>query len=160
MPEAFTLRDAVPGDEAIVLRFVRELAEYEKLLHEVRATEAQFRAALFGPRPDIFGLIAEHAGGPVGFALWFTTFSTFNGSRSAYVEDVYVRPAQRGFGIGKALFRAVARWALANGCERMEWSVLDWNAPAIAFYRSIGAQPMDEWTVQRLEGAALTALAA
>ena len=159
MTTAFTLRDVVSGDEALVLRFVRELAEYEKLLHDVRATPAQLRAALFGPRPDLYGLIAEVAGAPVGFAVWFTTFSTFNGSRCAYVEDVYVQVAHRGGGIGRALFADIARRALALGCERMEWSVLDWNAPSIEFYRRIGAQPVRGWTVQRLTGAALAALA-
>jgi GNAT superfamily N-acetyltransferase len=157
--DTFILRDAIPGDEHLVLRFVRELAEYEHLLHEVKATADQFRRALFGPRPDLFGLIVEKADEPVGFALWFITFSTFNGTPSLYVEDVYVRVEHRGGGIGRAVFADLARRALARGCERMEWSVLDWNAPSIEFYRRIGAQPVRGWTVQRLDGEALAALA-
>ena len=159
MDPNFSLRDAVPGDEGLVLRFVRELAEYEHLLHEVKATEAHFFRAMFGPRPQLFGLVAEHDGAPVGFALWFYAFSTFSGTPSLYVEDVYVRAEHRGGGIGRALFADLARRALAEGCERMEWSVLDWNAPSIEFYRRIGAEPVRGWTVQRLTGPALSALA-
>lgn len=160
MTAAYLLRNAVPGDEALLLRFVRELAEYENLLHEVRATEAGLAATLFGPRPFAEALVVEKGGAAVGFALWFHTVSTFNGAPSLYVEDVYVRAAHRGGGIGRAIFADLARRALAQGCQRMDWSVLDWNAPAIAFYRSLGAEPVRGWTVQRLAGAALEKLAA
>ena len=160
MTQVFILRDARPGDEALLLRFIRELAEYEKLLHEVRATEAGLGATLFGPRPFAEALVVEKAGTPVGFALWFFTVSTFNGAPSLYVEDVYVQQAHRGGGIGRAIFADLARRALAHGCHRMDWSVLDWNEPAIRFYRSIGAQPVLGWTVQRLTGEALAKLAA
>ncbi len=160
MSGAFTLRDAIAGDEALLLGFVRELAEYENLSHEVRATEAGLAATLFGPRPFAEALIVEKGGEPVGFALWFYTVSTFNGAPSLYVEDVYVRAAHRGGGIGRAIFADLARRALARGCQRMDWSVLDWNENAINFYRSIGARPVRGWTVQRLTGEALAALAA
>jgi GNAT superfamily N-acetyltransferase len=155
----FILRDAAPGDEALVLRFIRELAEYEHLLHEVRATEAGLRHLLFGPRPYAEALIAEAGGQPVGFALWFYTVSTFNGAPSLYVEDVYVQQARRGGGIGRAMFSDLAQRALARGCTRMDWSVLDWNEPSIRFYRAIGAQPVKGWTLQRLTGGALAKLA-
>jgi GNAT superfamily N-acetyltransferase len=154
-----TFRDAVPGDEGRVAWFVRALAEYEKLLHEARASEADFARALFGTPPRCHALFAERDGQAVGFALWFYNFSTFAGRHGLYVEDVFVLPAHRGAGIGKAIFRELARRAVAQGCARMEWSVLDWNAPAVGFYRSIGARGMDEWTVQRLTGGALQALA-
>ncbi|MBU6498495.1 MAG: GNAT family N-acetyltransferase [Rhodospirillales bacterium] len=153
-------RDAVPGDEGIVAHFVRRLAEYEKLLHEAVATEADFRTALFATPPRLSALIAEQAGAPIGFAVWYYDFSTFSGKPGLYLEDIFVEPAHRGRGIGREIFRLLARRALVEGCARMNWSVLDWNAPSIAFYRSIGAVGMDEWTVQRLEGAALAALAA
>jgi len=158
MIRSFTLRDAVPDDAALLLRFIRELADYEKLLHEVRATEDGLRNLLSGPRPYAEALVAE-TNTPVGFALWFYTVSTFNGAPSLYVEDVYVRPEHRGGGIGRAIFSDLARRALAHGCHRMDWSVLDWNTPAIEFYRSIGAQPVRGWTVQRLTGEALISLA-
>ncbi|RAI56278.1 GNAT family N-acetyltransferase [Roseicella frigidaeris] len=154
------LRPAVPGDEALVLRFIRALAAYEKLLHEVRAGEADIRRLLFDPPARAEALIADWEGAPVGFALWFYSVSTFDGRPKLYVEDVFVEPAQRGRGIGRAIFAALAGRALAQGCSRMEWSVLDWNAPSIAFYRSIGALPREGWTLQRLGGAALQALAA
>jgi GNAT superfamily N-acetyltransferase len=157
--ESFALRDASPGDETLILGFVRELAEYEKLLHEVRATENRLRAALFGPRPYAEALIVEKAGEAVGFSLWHFTFSTFEGMPTLYVEDVFVRQPHRGGGIGRAVFAHLARRALAQGCERMDWAVLDWNAPAIEFYRTIGAKPVRGWTLQRLTGAALAALA-
>ena len=155
-----TLRDAVPGDEALAARFVRALAEYENLLHEARGTEDDFRRALFGPQPRAWALFAERAGQPVGFALWFYTFSTFAAAPGLYVEDVFVEPGQRGRGIGRMIFRDLARRALDEGCARMEWRVLTWNAPAIGFYRSIGARPVEEWVVQRLDDAALAAFAA
>lgn len=156
---SLTFRDAVPGDEGRVAWFVRALAEYEKLLHEARATEADFARALFGSPPRCHALFAERDGQAVGFALWFYNFSTFAGRHGLYVEDVFVLPEHRGGGIGRAIFRELARRAAAQGCVRMEWSVLDWNAPAVGFYRGIGARGMDEWTVQRLTGDALSALA-
>jgi GNAT superfamily N-acetyltransferase len=156
---SLTFRDAVPGDEGRVAWFVRALAEYEKLEHEARATEADFARALFGSPPRCHALFAECDGQAVGFALWFYNFSTFAGRHGLYVEDVFVLPGHRGGGIGKAIFRDLARRAVAQGCVRMEWSVLDWNSPAVGFYRSIGARGMDEWTVQRLTGDALQALA-
>ncbi len=159
LPPGITIRDAVPGDEGTVAHFVRRLAEYEKLLHQAVATDEQFRTALFGPKPRIAALIIEHEATPIGFAVWYYDFSTFLGTPGLYLEDIFVEPAHRGQGIGKAIFRRIARRALDEGCTRMNWSVLDWNAPSIAFYRSIGAVGMDDWTVQRLEGAALSALA-
>ncbi len=155
----FRLRDAVTGDCADIARLVQALAVYEKLGHEARAGEAEFRDALFGPDAVAYALLAEVDRRAVGFALWFYNFSTFAGRRGLYVEDVFVEPECRGAGIGKALFRAMAARAVGKGCARMEWSVLDWNAPAIAFYRSMGARAMDDWTVQRLSGDALVALA-
>jgi len=159
MPDGLILREAVPGDEAVVLRFVRDLAEYERLVHLVRATEADLRASLFGAPPRAHALIAEFQGTPAGFALWFYCFSTFEGRASLYVEDVFVEPAHRGRGIGFAIFRDLARRAVAERCARMDWSVLDWNQPAIDFYHRIGARPVRGWTVQRLTGEALAALA-
>jgi GNAT superfamily N-acetyltransferase len=154
-----TLRDAVPGDEALVAGFVRALAEYERLAHEAVATEADFRRALFGTPPRAQAIIAEQDGAPVGFALWFYNFSTFAGRPGIYLEDVFVIPDARNRGIGRAIFRHLAARALDEGCARLEWSVLDWNAPSIAFYRSMGAVAMDGWTVQRLSGPALAAVA-
>ncbi len=157
MTASLVLRDATPDDAGLIAGFVRDLADYEKLLHEAVATEADFADAI--ARGHIASLIAELDGVPVGFALWFHTFSTFLGKRGLYLEDLYVQPAHRGHGIGKAIFRDLARRAQEAGCVRMEWSVLDWNAPSIAFYRSIGAKPMDEWTVQRLDVAEIAKLA-
>ncbi len=153
-------RDAVAGDEALVAIFVRGLAEYENLAHEAVATEADFRRALFGPIPRCHALFAEVDGQAVGFAVWFYNFSTFTGRPGLYVEDIFVIPDHRGRGIGRAIFRELARRAIAEGCGRMEWWVLNWNESAISFYRSLGAQPMDEWTTQRLTGEALAAVAA
>jgi GNAT superfamily N-acetyltransferase len=153
-------RDAIPGDEALVARFVRALAEYEKLEHEALATEADLSRALFGSPPRAHALFAEVDGDAVGFAVWFYSFSTFTGRAGLYVEDVFVVPERRGRGIGRAVFSELARRALAEGCARMEWWVLNWNEPAIAFYRSLGARAMDEWTTQRLTGEALAAVAA
>jgi GNAT superfamily N-acetyltransferase len=150
----------VPGDEALVARFVRALAEYEKLEHEALATKADFSRALFGSPPRAHALFAEIDGEAVGFAVWFYSFSTFTGRAGLYVEDVFVVPERRGQGIGRAVFRELARRAIAEGCGRMEWWVLNWNEPAIAFYRSLGARAMDEWTTQRLTGEALAAVAA
>lgn len=157
---SLTLRDAAPADVPLVLRLIRALAAYEKLLHEVQATEADVRRLLFGDTPRASALVAEWEGEPVGFALWYYSVSTFLGRPSLYIEDVYVDPAQRNRGIGRAIFAELARRAVAEGCGRMEWSVLDWNAPSIAFYRSIGARPREGWTLQQLTGPALAALAA
>jgi GNAT superfamily N-acetyltransferase len=156
---SLSIRSARPGEAGLVLQFVRELAEYEKLTHEVEATEAMIDAALFGPNPRVFCDIAEWDGEPVGNALWFLNFSTFSGRSGIYLEDLFVRPALRGRGIGKALMVHLARRCIAQGWARFEWSVLDWNAPSIAFYKSIGAQLKDEWTICRVSGAALTELA-
>lgn len=154
------IRPAVLDDVPVILGFVRELAIYEKLLHEVVATEAQFAEYLFGKHPVAEVIIAEWEGRPVGFALFFHNFSTFLGRPGIYLEDLFVLMDMRGKGIGKALLTYLAALAKSRQCGRLEWSVLDWNEPAIKFYRSIGAQPMDEWTVQRLTGDALDALAA
>jgi GNAT superfamily N-acetyltransferase len=152
-------RDAMPGDAPVVAGFVRALAEYEKLSHLALATDADFDAALFGPTPRAHALIVEADGQPVGFALWYYIFSTFTGRAGMYLEDIFVVPERRNAGIGRAIFGQLARRAMAEGCTRMDWAVLDWNAPSIAFYRSIGATGLDEWTTQRLTGEALTALA-
>jgi GNAT superfamily N-acetyltransferase len=154
-----TFRDAVPGDEPLVAAFVRALAEYERLAHEALATEADFTRALFGPKPHAHALFALKDNEPAGFALWFYNFSTFTGRPGLYVEDVFVHPQHRKSGIGRAIFAELARRALAENCARMEWSVLDWNTPAVNFYKSIGAIAKDDWTTQRLTGAALAALA-
>jgi GNAT superfamily N-acetyltransferase len=153
------LRDAVPGDEALLLRFILELAEYEQLTHLVQATEERLHEHVFGPRPFLEALIVEQDGGPIGFATWHFPFRTFACRPTLYVEDIYVRPAHRGRGVGMTIFRELARRALARGCDRMDWSVLHTNAPALAFYRRIGAKSVDDWGVQRLSGAALAALA-
>lgn len=147
-----TLRPARPEDVPTILTLIRELADYEKLLHEVEADEASLHAHLFGPRPHIEVILAEWEGETAGFALFFHNYSTFLSKPGLYLEDLYVRPALRGHGIGKALLAELARLAVSRGCGRLEWSVLDWNAPAIGFYQSLGARPMDEWTVYRLTG--------
>ncbi len=154
-----TIRSATPADAALILAFVRELADYENLLHEVEASEADILRDLFGTAPRVFCDIAEWDGAPAGFALWFYNYSTFRGRHGLYLEDLYVRPACRGRGIARALMRQLAQRCIAEGLGRFEWWVLDWNEPAIRFYRSIGAVPMDEWTVQRVSGDALKALA-
>jgi GNAT superfamily N-acetyltransferase len=143
----------------LVLSLIRELAEYEKLSHEVEATEAMIDAALFGEEPRLFCEIAEWGGEAVGFAVWFVNFSTFSGRHGIYLEDLFVRPAHRGKGIGKALLAYLAKLCVQRGWSRLQWSVLDWNTPSITFYKSLGAEMMDEWTVCRINGAALTALA-
>jgi GNAT superfamily N-acetyltransferase len=153
------IRRARRGEAGLVLSFVRELADYEKLLHELEATEADIDVALFGENPLLFCEIAEWQGEPVGFAVWFLNFSTFNGRSGIYLEDLFVRPSHRGKGIGKAMLVHLARECVANGWSRLQWSVLDWNTPSIAFYKSLGAVLMDEWTVCRLGGPALKALA-
>lgn len=156
--EGFQIRPATPADSALILRFIRELAVYEKLENEVVATTGQIEQALFGATPHAEVVIGEENGEPVGFALFFQTFSTFRGRPGLYLEDLYVTPASRGRGYGRALLTHLARIAVARGNARFEWSVLDWNEPAIGFYKSLGAVPMDEWTVYRLSGDALVAL--
>jgi GNAT superfamily N-acetyltransferase len=156
---AYVLRDAVPADIATIASLVMELATYEKLAHEARATAEDFRVALFGRTPRAHAMIAEIDGSSVGFALYFFNFSTFVGRPGLYVEDVFIQPTHRGRGIGRAFFQALAARAIAEGCGRMEWAVLDWNEPAIKFYHALGAVAMNDWTVQRLAGDALRALA-
>ena len=156
---SLSIRPVRPGEAGLVLQFVRELAEYEKLTHEVEATEAMIDAALFGPNPRVFCDIAEWDGEPVGNALWFLNFSTFSGRSGIYLEDLFVRPAFRGRGVGKALMVHLARRCVAEGWARFEWTVLNWNEPSIAFYKSIGAQLKDEWIICRVSGEALAKLA-
>lgn len=153
------IREATPGDVPVILAMIGELAAYERAPEAAQATGPQLTEALFGPQPAAFVLIAEDGDAPVGFALWFRNFSTWTGTHGVYLEDLYVRPEARGGGHGKALLGALAEICVARGYERFEWSVLDWNEPSIGFYRSIGAQPMDEWTVFRLTGTALHNLA-
>ncbi|NJQ16690.1 GNAT family N-acetyltransferase [Streptomyces bohaiensis] len=155
------IRTARESDVPAIHAMIRELAAYEKAEHEVEATEEQLREALFGPQPAVFALVAEdgESGEPVGFALWFRNYSTWTGTHGVYLEDLYVRPEARGGGHGRALLAALARICVERGYRRLEWWVLDWNEPAIGFYRSIGAEPMDEWTVQRVTGEALERLA-
>jgi GNAT superfamily N-acetyltransferase len=141
------------------VNLVRELAVYEKLEHRARATPDDFRAHLFGPRPVAEAVVAEVAGEVVGFALFFKTFSTFLGRPGIYLEDLFVRPEHRGVGIGKALLATVARRAVDRGCGRLEWSVLDWNAPSIAFYQAAGATALDDWVVYRIADEPLDRLA-
>jgi GNAT superfamily N-acetyltransferase len=154
-----TVRSATADDVPTILRFVRELATYEREPEAVVATEAMLREALFGVAPAAEALIADADGAPVGFALFFHNFSTWTGRRGIYLEDLYVTPAARGTGAGKALLRRLARLAVERDCARLEWAVLDWNAPAIGFYDALGAASMDEWTVRRVTGDALAALA-
>lgn len=155
----FRIRPAAVEDTALVLEFIRELAHYERLSHEVVASEALLRETLFGERRVAEVVLGFLDADPVGFALFFPSFSTFLGRPGIYLEDLYVRPQVRGRGIGRALLAHVARIALERGSGRLEWSVLDWNTPALRFYESVGAKPMREWTVQRVSGAALEALA-
>ena len=160
MGSSFVIRPAQPGDAAAIWRFVQELAEYEKLSHVVEVSAADLARDLFGPSPRVFCDLAEAEGEPVGFALWFYSYSTFKGRHGVYLEDLYVRPDARGRGAGKALLRSLARRCLAEGLGRLEWAVLDWNAPAIGFYDALGAQALDDWIVRRLTGEALARLAA
>ena len=154
------IRSATPADGAIIASLVRELAEYEKLLPEARATAADFLRELESPNPVIHVLIAEWNGEPAGFALYFFNFSTFVGRPGLYLEDLFVRPAQRSHGIGRALLAALARVAQQRDCGRMEWAVLDWNEPALRFYKSLGARQMNEWIIHRLTPAEIGTLAA
>ena len=153
------IRRARTDEAGVVLSLVRELAEYEKLLHEVEATETTIADALFCENPVLFCDLAEWNGDVVGFAVWFKNFSTFSGRSGIYLEDLFVRPALRGKGIGKALLSHLAKECVANNWSRLQWSVLDWNAPSIAFYKSFGAVMLDEWTVCKVAGPALVALA-
>ncbi len=154
-----SVRAASEGDVPQILAFINELAEYERLSHEVVATEEALREHLFGDRPVAEVMIAEEGGDPAGFALFFHSFSTFLGRPGIYLEDLYVRPEFRGKGMGRALLVHLARLAAERGCGRLEWSVLDWNEPAIGFYRGIGASPVGGWTVYRVSGEALEGLA-
>ena len=156
---SLAIRAARREDSALILALVRELADYEKLSDEVDATEDAIAAALFTPAPRLYCDIAEWAGEPAGFAVWFLNYSTFRGRHGLYVEDIFVRPAYRGRGIGKGLMTRLARRCVDEGYARFEWAVLDWNAPSIAFYRSIGAQVMDQWKLCRLSGEALATFA-
>ncbi len=153
------VRAASPEDIDLIVRFIRALADYERLADEVRLDREVLRNHLFGRRPMAEVLIAELDEAAVGFALFFHNFSTFEGRPGIYLEDLFVDPAVRGSGAGKALLRALARLAIERGCARLEWSVLDWNAPAIAFYESLGAEAMDGWTINRLRGDALARMA-
>ena len=153
------VRPATPADAGLIYGFIRGLAEYEKLLHEVEATQADVEAALFGQTPRAFCDIAEADGTPVGFALWFYNYSTFRGRHGIYLEDLFVVPQARGLGAGKALLRRLAQRCQDEGLARLEWSVLDWNAPSIAFYDSLGASAQTEWIVRRLTDGPLKALA-
>lgn len=157
MPPA--IRPATPADVPTIARLIRELAEYERLAHAVTLAERDLHAHLFGPRPYAEVLMAEDDGRAVGFALFFHNYSTFRAAPGIYLEDLFVEPAYRGRGHGKALLRALARLAVERDCARLEWAVLDWNEPSIGFYKALGAEPMDEWTVYRLTGDALTKLA-
>ena len=166
MPERTTpeppveMRVATEDDVPLILSFIRELAEHEKLSHEVVATEDVLRGSLFGERTGAEVVICYLSGTPAGFALFFHNFSTFLGRPGLYLEDLYVKPEMRGRGLGRALLVHLAKLARERGCGRMEWSVLDWNEPAIKLYKGIGAVPMDEWTVYRVTGDALEDLAA
>jgi GNAT superfamily N-acetyltransferase len=153
------IRAATPNDTPVIAELIRALAEYEKLSHEATFADDDLRDALFGDRPYAEVLLVEHEGDVAGFALFFHNFSTFLAKPGIYLEDLFVRPEHRGHGHGRALLTELARIAVARNCGRLEWSVLDWNEPSIAFYRSLGATPMDDWTTYRLTGPALRQLA-
>ena len=153
------IRAAAPADVPVLLTMIRELAAYERSPEAVHAEESSVQTALFGTSPRVFALVATDGDVPVGFAAWFVSFSTWTGRHGIYLEDLYVRPTHRGAGHGRALLAELARIALARGYPRLEWSVLDWNSPAIDFYRSLDAEPMTEWTTWRATGPALTRLA-
>jgi len=156
---SLSIRPAEPGDEALVLSFIRALAEYESLLDKVVATEETVHAALFGPHPRLFCDIAEWNGEPAGFTVWFYNYSTFLARHGLYIEDLFVKPEFRERGIGKALLVNLAARAVAEDCGRLEWMVLDWNGLAIEFYETLGARPVEGWTVFRVQGDALKKLA-
>ena len=154
------IRPGTSADLALIAQLIRDLADYEKLAHEVRFDEAVLGDRLFGARPYAEVIIGEVDGTAQGFALFFHNFSTFEGKPGIYLEDLFVRPAARGSGLGKALLAHLAKLCVTRDCARLEWSVLDWNAAAVGFYQKLGARLMDEWTVMRIDGAALTALSA
>jgi GNAT superfamily N-acetyltransferase len=154
-----TIRPATPADTASILRLIRALAEYERLSHQVTATEAGLHEALFGPLPRAYAILAEAGGEPVGLALFYYTLNTFTIRNNIFLEDLFVEPAHRGTGIGLALMRHLARLAVAGNCGRIEWRVLNWNQPSIDFYRRLGAQPINDWHTLLLGGGALAALA-
>jgi diamine N-acetyltransferase len=156
---SLSIHRARSDQSGLIFSLICELAEYEKLSHEVEATEAGIAAALFGENPRLFCEIAEWNGEPVGFAVWFFNFSTFSGRHGIFLEDLFVRPAYRGKGIGKALLARLASLCVENNWSRLQWSVLDWNTPSIEFYKSLGADMMDEWKLCRINGAALAQLA-
>jgi GNAT superfamily N-acetyltransferase len=153
------IRPATPADVSTILALIKDLSEYERLAHEVSATEQLLTEHLFGPRAVAGSLVAEVAGAAVGFAVYFHNFSTFLAKPGIYLEDLFVKPEFRGRGIGESLLRTLAGIARERNCGRLEWAVLDWNEPAIGFYKSLGAQPMNEWTVYRVTGEALEKLA-
>jgi GNAT superfamily N-acetyltransferase len=153
------IQPATDADVPLILQLIKALAEYERLGDQVSATEAMIRESFFGPAPHAQAVIARIDGDAVGFAIWFSTYSTFLSKPGIYLEDLFVLPHWRGQGVGRALLRHLARIAVERGCGRIEWSVLDWNETAIRFYRNIGARAMDEWTVYRLTGDAITTLA-
>ena len=157
-PGQFRIEPATVDDIPLVLKFIKGLAEYEGLAHEVIATEEGLRKAMFGAQPSAEAVIGYSGDEPIGFAVFFHTFSTFLGSPSLYLEDLFVLPEWRGKGLGRQLLSYLARFALARDCQRLEWSVLDWNEPSIRFYRGLGALPRDEWTIYRLSGEALERL--
>jgi GNAT superfamily N-acetyltransferase len=147
-----TIRPATADDVRLLVEMIRELAEYERLAHEAAATEESLREHLFGSRPAAEALIAELDGRPVGYAIYFTNFSSFTSRPGIYLEDIYVQPALRGHGVGKRLLTEVAKLAVVRGCTRLEWAVLDWNTPSIEFYKKLGARAMSDWTTYRLTG--------
>jgi GNAT superfamily N-acetyltransferase len=155
----FRIEETAPQDVPLILSFIKELAEYERLSHSVVVTEDDLKEALFGKRPYAEALIGYYEDAPVSFALFFHNFSTFTGRPGLYLEDLYVRPEMRGRGFGRAMLRRLAQVARERRCARMDWAVLDWNEPAIKFYQSLGAHPLDDWTVFRLTDEALDKLA-
>ena len=154
------IRRARPDDVPVILRLVRDLAEYERARDDAIATEEQLGDALFGSDPAVFAHVAEYQGAVVGFAMWFLNYSTWTGCHGIYLEDLYVDPAARGHGLGKALLATLASICIDRGYTRLQWSVLDWNSPAIGFYESVGAVPMSDWIAYRMAGNALAHLAA
>jgi len=157
--EKLQIRPAIPGDESLLLKLIGELANYEKAPSSVLTDESAIYNSLFTSKGNAYALICEYENIAIGYAVYFFNYSTWLGRKGIYVEDIYIRPSYRGKGVGKALFEYIARIAVDNDCGRMEWSVLNWNTPAIGFYRHIGALPQDEWTVYRLQGQALNQLA-
>jgi GNAT superfamily N-acetyltransferase len=159
MPGEITITPVTPDDIPLVMHLIRALAEYEHELESAQATPEQLHEALFGPKPSAEAVIARLDGAPAGWAIWFQTFSTWTGRPGLWLEDLFVYPETRRFGVGKALLQHLARICVDRNYTRFEWSVLDWNEPSIAFYRSLGALAMDEWTTNRLSGEALKRLA-